>query len=105
MFQRFQTYYGTEFNVLWHGIPFDKVKEAWVKELAGFTTRQLVDAVRAIVCEYKTPPNLPRFLEVARKQAIHKQVHYLEHHEPCSTEVAMKILKKIREKFPKGAYA
>jgi hypothetical protein len=67
LFLKLQSYYGTRFNNLWHGIPADEVKKSWMEALSGFTSEEVGKALDICLGE-KYPPNLPEFVSMCRSR-------------------------------------
>lgn len=95
---RFQTYYGTQFNQLWHGIPVENIKRTWIEELGGFSTKQLADGIRLCTSERTYPPNLPQFLEFCRRQPL-KEFRAIEDSRKSDKTTAINALRDIKRKF------
>lgn len=98
LFLKMQSVYGNRFNDIWHGIGVDSVKSTWIEYLGGFTPVELADAINLCVDERDYPPNLPQFIELARRKPLQK-FRALES-KGMNKEEAVKIILEIKKRFP-----
>ncbi|HWT35553.1 MAG TPA: hypothetical protein VN289_04690 [Paraburkholderia sp.] len=71
LFARMESIYGSRFHDMWRDCEIAEVKATWREGLAGITDEGLKRGVAALFHE-KSPPTLPRFLELCQPQpAMH----------------------------------